>query len=61
MQNNARLSQGLLFRCFKTTTLESLIGQCVVLNEHVWAALDGRRGPQRDNVHMEASGINCWN
>jgi len=34
----------------KTTTLEFLIGQRVVLNEHVWAELDRRRGPRRDNV-----------
>ena len=49
MQNNARLQQGLVFRCSKTTTSEFLIGQRVVLNEHVWAELDHRRGPQRDN------------
>jgi len=50
MQNNARLQQGRVFRCSKTTTSEFLIGQRVVLNEHVWAELDHRRGPQRDNV-----------
>jgi len=49
MQNNARLQQGLVFRCFKTTTSEILIGQRVVQNEHVWAELDHRRGQQRDN------------
>jgi len=50
MQNNARLQQGLVFRCSKTTTSEFLIGLRVVPNEHVWAELDHRRGPQRDNV-----------
>ena len=50
MQNNARLQQGLVFRCSKTTTSGFLIGQRVVLNEHVWAVLDHRRGPQRDDV-----------
>jgi len=50
MQNNARLQQGLVLRCSKTTTSEFLIGLRVVLNEHVWAELDHRRGPQRDNV-----------
>jgi len=50
MQNNARLQQGLVFRCSKTTTSEFLIGQRVVQNEHVWAELDHRRRQQRDNV-----------
>jgi len=50
MQNNARLQQGLVFRCSKTTLSEFLIGQRVVQNEHVWAELDHRRGQQRDNV-----------
>jgi len=50
MQKYARLQQGLVFRCSKTTTSEFLIGLRVVLNEHVWAELDHRRGPQRDNV-----------
>jgi len=50
MQNNARLQQGLVFRCSKTTTSDFMIGQRVVLNEHVWAELDHRRGPQRENV-----------
>jgi len=50
MRNNARLQQGLVFRCSKTTTSEFLIGLRVILNEHVWAELDRRRGPQRDNV-----------
>jgi len=60
MQNNARLPQWLLLRCSKTTS-ESLIDQRVVLNEHVWAEVDRRRKPQRDNVHIEAGGIHCWN
>ena len=55
---NARLLQGRLFRC---STSESLIGQCVVLNEHVWAELDRRRGPRRDSVDIKAGGIYCWN
>ena len=50
MQINARLQQGLVFICSKTTTSEFLIGQRVVQNEHVWAELDHRRGQQRDNV-----------
>jgi len=59
MQNNARLPQGLLLRCSKTTTSESLIAQRIVLNEHVWAEVDRRRKPQRDNVHIEAGGVHC--
>jgi len=59
MQNNARLQQGLVFRCFNTTTSEFLIGQRVVQNEHVWAELDHRRGQPRDNVSYEAGGIYC--
>jgi len=59
MQNNARLPQGLLLRCSKTTTSESMIDQRVVLNEHVWAEVDRRRKPQRDNVHIEAGGVHC--
>jgi len=35
MQNNARLQQGLVFRCSKTTISEFLKGQRVVQNEHV--------------------------
>jgi len=27
--------------------------------EHIWAEVDRRRGPQRDNVHMETDGIDC--
>jgi len=50
MQNNARLQQGLVFRCSKTTTSEFLIGQRVLLNEHVWAELDHRHGPRCGNV-----------
>jgi len=50
MQNNERLQQGLVFKCYKTTTSEFLIGLRVVLNEHVWTELDHRRRPQRDNV-----------
>ena len=50
MQNSERLQQGLVFRCYKTRTSEFLIGLRVVLNEHVWAELDHRRRPQRDNV-----------
>ena len=62
MQINERLQQGLVFRCYKTTTSEFLIGLRVVLNEHVWAELDHRREPQRENVFfMEAGGIYCWN
>ena len=61
MQNNARLPQGLLLRCSKTTTSESLIAQRIVLNEHVWAEVDRRRKPQRDNVHIEADGVHRWN
>jgi len=60
MQNNARLPQGLLLRC-STTTSESMIDQRVVLNEHVWGEVDRRRKPQRDNVHIEAGGVHCWN
>jgi len=37
MQNNARLQQGRVFRCSKTTTSEFLIGQRVGLKEDVWA------------------------
>ena len=61
VQNNARQPQGLLLRCSKTTTSESLIDQRVVPNEHVWAEVDRRRKPQRDNVHIEAGGVHCWN
>jgi len=50
MQNNARLQQGLVLECSKTTTSEFLIGQRVVQNKHVWAELDHRRGQQRDNA-----------
>jgi len=50
IQNNARLQQGRVFRCSKTTTSEFLNGQREVLNEHIWAELDHRRGPQRENV-----------
>jgi len=53
MQNNPRLPKGPLFRCSKTTTSESLIGQCVVLNGHVWAEVDRRRGLQRYLAHKE--------
>jgi len=60
-QNNARLSQWLLLRCSKTTTSESLIDQRVVLNDHVWTEVDRRRKPQRDNVHIKAGGVHCWN
>jgi len=34
---------------------------CIYLNEHVWAEIDRRRKPQRDNVHIEAGGVHCWN
>jgi len=62
MKNNARLPQVLLLRCSKTTTSESLIDQrIIVLNEHVWAEVDRRRKPQRDNFHIEAGGVHCWN
>jgi len=61
MQNNTCLPQGLLLRCSKTTTSESLIDQRVVLNEQVLAEVDRRRKPQRDNVHIEAGGVHCWN
>jgi len=61
IQNNARLPQGLLLRCSKTTTSESLIDQRVFLNEHVWAEVDRRRKPQRENVHIKAGGVHCWN
>ena len=44
------MQQGLVFRCYKTTTSEFLIGLRVVLNEHVCAELDHRRRPQRDKV-----------
>ena len=50
MQNNVRLQQEVVFKSSKTTTSEFLIGKRVVLNEHIWAELDRRRGPQRDNV-----------
>ena len=61
MQNNTRLPQWLLLRCSKTTTSEPFIDQRVVLNEHVWAEVDRRRKSQRDNVHIEAGGVHCWN
>jgi len=61
MQNNARLPQGLLLRCSKTTASESLTDQRVVLNENLWAEVDRRSKPQRDNVHIEAGGVHCWN
>jgi len=61
MQNNARLPQGLLLRCSKTTTSEFLIDQRVVLNGYVWAEVDHRRKPQRDHVHIEAGGVHYWN
>jgi len=35
------------------------MGQRVVLNEHVWAEVDRRRGPQSDKAHMEAGEIDC--
>ena len=59
LQNNARLPQGLHFRCSKTTTSESLIGQRVVLNEHVLGEVDRRRGLQRYLAHLESNGNDC--
>ena len=59
MQDCARHPTRELFRCFKTTTSESLIGQRVDPIEHVCDDVDGRRGPQRDLAHMEANGIDC--
>jgi len=38
-----------------------MIDQRVVLSEHVWAEVDRRRKPQRDNVHNKAGGVHCWN
>jgi len=61
VHNIARPPQGRLLRCLKTTMSESLIGQRVVLNKHVWDEVERWRGPQRDVAHMEADGNNCWN
>ena len=63
MQTIARLQQGLVFRCSKTTTSEFLIGLRVVLNEHVWAELDQTIDADHSVIMflMEAGGMYCWN
>jgi len=61
MKNNVRLQQEVVFKSSKTKTSEFLIGKRVVLIEHVWAELDRRRGPQRDNVSNGDRQNLLWN